>query len=316
MPQYAFSELELDRAAHWRKDAGGLLGLFESREARSLLVTASGRVLVTRSETRLLVMPVALLRDHFAYEHFSFLGTDPSAGAWFALALAPEAEAQWLAQLDAEAVDLRSAAGMLTAAEAGAAAYARALLHWQQHTRFCARCGSHVLLTASGHRALCTNAACAAEWFPRTDTAVISIVHDGSRCLLGRQPGWPERRFSTLAGFLEPGESLEQAVRREVQEEVGVAVGACHYFASQPWPFPASIMVGFVAEAPMQPVRLSDEIVEAHWWTAGELEEGIAEGRIVLSPRLSISRALIEHWCAGQLGRTARLDPPQARLPA
>jgi len=312
---YAFSELILDRAAHWRQDAPGVLGLWESRTARSLMVTESGRVLIARQESRLLTLPIELLRDHFPATRFSFLGTDPSDAPWFVLSLAPDQEAHWISQLGADAIDLRSAAGLLPAPEAGAAAYARALLHWQLNARFCARCGAHTLLTASGHRALCTNAACAAEWFPRTDAAVIMIVHDGTRCLLGRQPGWPERRYSTLAGFLEPGESMEQAVRREVFEEVGVRVGDCHYFASQPWPFPASIMVGFIAQAEQQPIRLSDEIVEAHWWTAEELESGIAEGKMQLSPRLSISRALIEHWCATQLGREARLDPPRHTTP-
>ena len=309
-PRYAFAELNLDRAAHWRQDASGLLGLFESRGALTLLLTESGRVLVARQEPRLLSLPVMLLRDHFLFEQFSFLGTDAAEAPWFALSLSAEQEQHWQSQFDAEALDLRSAASLLSAGDAGAAAYARALLHWQRNARFCARCGSNTVLSASGHRALCANAACAAEWFPRTDSAVISIVHDGERCLLGRQPGWPERRYSTLAGFLEPGESLEQAVRREVFEEVGVRVGACHYFASQPWPFPASIMVGFIAEAEHQPIRLSDEIVEAGWFTAAELETKVGSGELILSPRLSISRALIEHWCTQQLGREPKLDSP------
>lgn len=310
MSRYAFAEFELDRAAHWRQDASGVLGLFESREAKSVLLTESGRVLIARQEPRLLALPLPLLRDHFAFEQFSFLGLDREQAPWFALELSSELEQQWQSQLDAELADLRAAAALLPAPQAGTAAYARALLHWQKQTRFCARCGAKTLLSGSGHRALCTNPACAAEWFPRTDAAIITIVHDGQRCLLGRQPSWPEKRFSTLAGFLEPGESLEQAVAREVFEEVGVVVDRSHYFASQPWPFPASIMVGFIAEAKHQPVRLSDEIVEAGWFSAEELEQNVAAGDMLLSPKLSISRALIEHWCAEQLGRPARLSPP------
>ena len=129
--------------------------------------------------------------------------------------------------------------------EAGLFAYAKGLAHWQRETRYCAHCGAPLQLVASGHRAQCTNADCGRMHFPRTDAAVIMLVeHDGA-CLLGRQAGWPVGRYSTLAGFVEPGEALEDAVRREVAEEAGVVVDEVRYHSSQPWPMPASLMIGF-----------------------------------------------------------------------
>jgi len=123
-------------------------------------------------------------------------------------------------------------------------------------------------------------------------------VSDGEKILLGRQSTWPENRWSVLAGFLEPGESLEQTVIREVFEEAGVHVDRAEYAASQPWPFPASLMLGFHAYAAPQATRVGDELEQARWFSAEELREGIANGQLGISPRLSISRWLIEDWCA------------------
>ena len=159
------------------------------------------------------------------------------------------APADALTDLPPLTLDLRSAGASLPAFDAGLFAYARGLAHWQRQNRFCSACGAALAFEAGGHRARCTNPQCGIAHFPRTDPAVIMIVSDGARCLLGRGPKWPERRYSTLAGFVEPGETLEDAVRREVFEEAGVRVGECDYHSSQPWPFPASIMLGFTAHA-------------------------------------------------------------------
>jgi NAD+ diphosphatase len=136
------------------------------------------------------------------------------------------------------------------------------------------------------------------EHYPRTDPAVIMAVVDGDdRLLLGRQAAWPDGRFSTLAGFVEPGESLEQAVRREVGEEVGVEIGAVDYLGSQPWPFPSSLMLGFVAQAKTVEIDRGDgEIAEARWFTREGLRDDVRHGRVLLSPPVSIARRLIEHW--------------------
>jgi NAD+ diphosphatase len=132
--------------------------------------------------------------------------------------------------------------------------------------------------------------------FPRVDPAIIVIVGDGDRCLLGRQASWNPTRWSTLAGFVEPGESLEDAVRREVFEEAGVRVGDCAYHSSQPWPFPSSLMLGFVAQASDATIRVGAELADARWFSVGDLVDGFADGSLTLPPRLSVSRELIAHW--------------------
>ena len=137
------------------------------------------------------------------------------------------------------------------------------------------------------------NTDCATEIFPRTDPAVIVLVHDGERCLLGRQASWPEHRYSTVAGFVEPGESLEDAVRREVYEETNIRVGAVSYHSSQPWPFPSALMLGFIAEATTSTIVLNDgELEDAQWFTREQLNSDFPK----LPFRISIARRLVDHW--------------------
>ena len=145
---------------------------------------------------------------------------------------------------------------------------------------------------------VCTDPSCAQEYFPRIDPAIIVLVSDGERALLGRQASWPARRYSTIAGFLEPGESLEDAVVREVAEETGVEVSQVRYHSSQPWPFPSSVMVGFQARAePGSPVRLGGELEDARWLT----REQVRSGEVLAPPTQSISWRLIEAWLKGAI---------------
>lgn len=300
---FAFTRFPLDRAGEAREDQGWLRLRFDSRDARALLLAADGRVLIARPERQLLGLPIALLCDRFDFSQFNFLGNQGDT-AMFALTVSVEHAEQLAREFDAEPTDLRIAAADMRAEDAATAALARALSWWQTHNRFCGACGAPTLFSAGGHRALCSNAACAAQYFPRTDAAMIVLVHDGERCLLGRKPEWPEQRFSTLAGFLEPGETLEDCVRREVFEEAGVRVGACAYVANQPWPFPASLMVGFTAVAETTAIKLGAELAEARWFSAEQLHQGQADGSLRLSPRLSISRYLIERWIDTQTHST------------
>ncbi|HTH98597.1 MAG TPA: NAD(+) diphosphatase [Stellaceae bacterium] len=178
-------------------------------------------------------------------------------------------------------------------------AYARAILHWHRQHRFCNVCGSPTVSADAGHVRHCTNAECGTHHFPRTDPAVIMLVHDSDRCLLGRQAKWPKGRFSTLAGFVEPGESLEDAVAREVFEETGVRVGDVTYHSSQPWPFPASLMLGFWAEAASTEINVDEhEIETARWFEKGWLLDNRDNPDFALPPADSISRRLIEDWLA------------------
>jgi NAD+ diphosphatase len=188
-------------------------------------------------------------------------------------------------------VELRVVAGELPSDEAGLLAYARGLSIWRSRHRFCSACGARLLRERAGHVLRCSNANCAQEAFPRIDPAIIVMVSDGARALLGRQASWPPGRYSTIAGFVEPGESLEDAVVREVAEETGVAVHAIQYHSSQPWPFPASLMVGFQARcAPDAAIRgRCGELEDARWFTRAEINAGAAG----LPPSHSISYRLI-----------------------
>jgi NAD+ diphosphatase len=185
---------------------------------------------------------------------------------------------------------------LLDARDAGLAVHAISIANWHATHPRCPRCGAPTRTASAGHSRMCD--VDGSEHYPRTDPAVIMAVVDGDdRLLLGRQSAWPEGRFSTLAGFVEPGESLEQAVRREVAEEVGLEIGDVAYLGSQPWPFPASLMLGFVAHARTTEVHRHDgEIAEARWFTRDNLIDAVRRGEVLLSPPVSIARRLIEHW--------------------
>jgi NAD+ diphosphatase len=201
---------------------------------------------------------------------------------------------------------LREVGTVLDDLEAGLVVHAVSLANWHATHSHCPRCGARTRPENAGHTRRCE--ADGSEHYPRTDPAVIMlVVDDDDRLLMGRQTTWPEGRFSTLAGFVEPGESLEAAVRREVREEVGIEVDAVTYLGSQPWPFPSSLMLGFTARARGTEVTLHDgEIAEARWYTRELIAEDIATGRLLASPGISISRRLVEHWYGGPLP-----EPPE-----
>lgn len=189
--------------------------------------------------------------------------------------------------------ELRPLSASLPEREAALLAYARALSIWRVRHRFCGACGAPTVPLRAGHVLGCSNADCGQQLFPRIDPAVIVLVTDGERALLGRQASWPKDRYSTIAGFVEPGESIEDAVAREVLEETGVEVGDVSYQSSQPWPFPSSLMLGFHASAGGgEIVRRDGELEDAQWFSRTE----IAAGYPLLSPRTSISWRLIETW--------------------
>jgi len=224
---------------------------------------------------------------------------------WFAVITGPEASR------DADQGEWTPLRGVLPYLADDAVAHAPLVFHalglaeWLFVTRFCPRCGRPLEPRQSGHELACAEGH---TQFPRSDPAVIMVVTSGEpgaedeRCLLGRQSVWPEGRYSTLAGFCEPGETLEDAVRREVAEEVGVEVGEVEYFGNQPWPLPASLMVGFVARALTTDVNVDRyEIDDARWFTRAEMKDLAEAGTLVLPGGVSISRSLVEHWYGGPL---------------
>lgn len=301
------------REAHLRRDESFLAGIVSSGRARYLPVWRG--MLLFGGESGF--EPAFLSGD-------TLPGLDPEPllptflGAlhgeyYFSLAL-DAVEEEWGARLAGcgRFVDLRRALNHLNADWAHLLCYARALSHWRVHARFCGRCGAPAEAREAGHMLACTGQACATPIFPRTDPAVIVLVTNGDSCLLGRQAGWPATSMSSLAGFVEPGESLEEAVIREVEEEAGLRVARPTYFASQPWPFPASLMVGFFAEADSRDIVLKDaELESARWFTRRELADAVAEGSLRLPYGYSISHALVKDWF--ERGGEGALDAGQRR---
>jgi len=199
--------------------------------------------------------------------------------------------------------DLRQLGGRLDRREAALLALARAIMFWHARHRFCGLCGSPTRSEEAGHMRRCTDPACNTMHFPRTDPAVIMLVTEGDRALLGRSRHFPAGMYSTLAGFVEPGESLEEAVAREVREESGIEVGAVEYHSSQPWPFPANIMLGFHAEALTTEITVDlGELEDARWFERGWLLSHVDDDTFRL-PRLdSIARRLVEDWLYSRTG--------------
>ena len=209
----------------------------------------------------------------------------------FAVPFSADAEAPF-AELG-EFQELRYLGTVLPADEANLVAHARALVLWHASQVFCGVCGAAARSEAAGNSRVCINDTCRREIFPRVDPAIIVLVENGETCLLGRQLNWPEGRYSTIAGFVEPGESLEDAVRREVFEETNIRVGRVSYHSSQPWPFPSSLMLGFTAEARSADIVLNDgELEDARWFTREQLLSGTPK----LPFRISIARRLVDHW--------------------
>jgi NAD+ diphosphatase len=288
----------LDRAAHRRADVEWLQEQL-SKSAHFIFVWRECNLFGASPDKRPLFLeaPVpAIPLDPI------FLGIRPKGGSLFAADLsARPTEDDALTSLAltkdrARFIPLRQFDGPLSAEDRALLFYSRSLTHWQREQRFCNRCGSPTWPEEAGHVMACTNPNCAAKHFPRTDPATIMLVHDGDHCLLGRQPSWPEGMYSTLAGFVEPGESLEEAVFREVKEESGVSVKNIHYFGSQPWPFPQSLMLGFLAEAATKEISRGVELEDVRWFHLSEARELLRKlaGRF---PHLdTIARRLIRHW--------------------
>jgi NAD+ diphosphatase len=297
-----FTSIPLDRRAEHRDDADWLESARNAPETRFVPMWRS-RCLFQDSDggpQPVLLAPADLagLADGRCA---TLLGRD-DRHAWFALSLDDgQREHLLAARPGATFRDLRGAID-LDDRHAGVLAYARALLYWQYRNAHCGSCGAPNRLESAGHRLVCERAGCGRESFPRIDPAIIVLVTHGDACLLGHNPRWPERRYSTLAGYVEPGESLEDAVAREVFEEARVRLADVHYLSSQPWPFPSSLMCGYRAAAIDRDCAPTDELESLLWLNAAELRAAIRDDRVRLPPPLSIAFRLIAEWYAEQCG--------------
>ncbi len=200
------------------------------------------------------------------------------------------------ARLPGRFVELKAVGALLDATEASVLAHARAIVHFHRSHRHCGVCGHPTGSVALGGSRRCADPTCGLEVFPRTDPAVIVLLTRGARCLLARQSWWRPGQYATVAGFVEAGESLEDAVVREVREETGLEVTRLDYHSSQPWPFPSSIMIGFTARVTGTVALDPDELEDARWFTRPQLRGAVAAGEVRLPPRVSISRRLIRDW--------------------
>ncbi|UER54993.1 NAD(+) diphosphatase [Kineosporiaceae bacterium SCSIO 59966] len=285
----ALGRAATDRAALLRSDPG-LIDRLLADPATRVLRVGHGRTPVRERDGGLaldLVGPGDVPDDALRV----FLGRDADGTGYLAVRAEPGPD--W--------VGLRRLGAVLDDAQVGLLTEAVALLGWHETHTHCPRCGAPTEPAEGGWSRRCPDDG--TDHYPRTDPAVIMAVVDADdRILLGRSPAWPEHRYSTLAGFVEPGESLEAAVRREVAEEVGVVVGDVEYLGSQPWPFPASLMIGFRAVATDPTVRVDGvEIADARWFDRAGLRDAVQAGQVVLPSGISIARRLVEHWYGSEL---------------
>ncbi len=303
-----FTGMPLDRAPSERKDPEIIRRLLADPQSRTLSAGRDGVLIDDGDHPALRRSPLgtgAGASTGANGDEAILLGVEADGRALFAADLEPgdpgpvDPEPGFAADRDRPAglVSLREAGAIMSPAEGGLAAYVVALLNWHRRHRFCANCGARTAIVEAGYARHCP--ACGATHFPRTDPVVIMTVEHDGRLLLGRRAGWPAGRLSVLAGFISPGESAEEAVVREVQEESGIVSRDPAFVASQPWPFPASLMLGFHALSDGgEPEARDGELDEVHWLTLGEVRAALAEAHpdFKLPPSVSIARFLIDRW--------------------
>ena len=291
---YAFVDAPLERADAMRDDADALARLWP--QARIIVLDQDGSAYAD-AQQQLLPLTGAAIGGGPGTAIFLGLRGEQ---AWFSV------DAATVAVTAPTRIDLRQAAVSWPVADATAFSFARGMSYWHSRNRYCGVCGGQVQFQRGGFVGRCQQ--CATEHYPRVDPAVIVAVENRGRLLLGRQPNWAPRRYSVLAGFVEPGESLEQTVVREVFEESRVRVRACQYLGTQPWPFPGALMVGFSAQAEDDEPQVDGELEDARWASRDEVAAAMARDQhddgagMRLPPPISISRSLIEHWYRRQQG--------------
>jgi NAD+ diphosphatase len=292
-----FTAVRLNREVELRDDAQWVTRTLANPDTRLVPLWRSRSLLERIDDGQIAIyLSPSQLAEPDRIQPPTLLGNDGER-EYFAVSVTDSQKDSILEQFPrARFADLRRASIYMAAKHAGILAYAKAMHYWQHRHAFCGVCGNPNLLRSAGHRMVCSNEECSRESFPRIDPAIIVLVTNKDACLLGRNAKWPPKQFSTLAGFVEPGESLEDAVVREVFEEVQVQLQDIRYVSSQPWPFPASAMCGFYAEAIDRSCGTSDEVEEARWFTVNSLTQAVLKDEIRLSPPVSIAFRLLADW--------------------
>jgi NAD+ diphosphatase len=300
MAVLTFSGMTLDRAVVERLDPAWVAARLKDPVSQAVAASNDGVLVSTDPPVSLLRIPVPTPSTHAAAEAWPvMLGLEEDV-ALFAVDLDLQpSDARRRISEGGRIATLREAGRVLEPSEAALAAYLVGLLNWHRRHRFCPACGATLLVTDGGFSRTC--ARCGAQHFPRTDPAVIVLVEHDGHALLGRQSGWPQGQYSVLAGFVGPGESLEEAVVREVKEESGIIAQEPRFVASQPWPFPSSVMLGFEARSDGgEPAPGDGELEDVRWFDREEVGAALS-GRsadLVIPPGISISHFLIERWFA------------------
>ena len=285
-----FGDNNINRQANLRKDHKWVLKQLKSNQTVVIPVINS-QVLIKNSDPPQIVNFKTNQFPDAKFEDFILLG-EFNGQTYFTIALK-----NFNLQEDTELYDLKKVASLLDRSSAGLLAFATGIVHWHETHLFCGKCGSETIVKEAGHQRTCKNESCQSKIFPRTDPAIITLVLNKDACLLGRNDRWPKGVYSTLAGFVEPGESLEEAVKREVMEEAGVIIKETQYHSSQPWPFPSSIMLGFISIAENRELNINyDELEDARWFSKTELLDMIEKKTVCLPNKFSIAYRLITEW--------------------
>lgn len=283
-----FAGAFIDRLGHKRQDRGWLNNLIKSPDARFTPVW-NHKCLVDGDPPSITLFKRSVVKSVMSNNESIFLGM---YGKYPIFTFPLTTDKTNLSE-QGSFHELRYLGGLLPAEEANLVAHAIALIKWHQSQKFCSLCGSVTQPDSGGNTQYCTSSKCGKIIFPSVDPAIIVLVSHRNKALLGRQASWPQHQYSTVAGFVEPGESLEDAVKREVFEETNIKVGKVRYHSSQPWPFPASLMLGFTAEALSNEIILKDgELEDARWFSREECRSPFPK----LPFRISIARQLINSW--------------------
>lgn len=287
---------DLDRATDRRTDDAHFRELVVD-PASGLVPFWGDQCLVTgESDIRPVVLPAGAVTDGIVDpETITLLGFQDRAPRFTGSLTADLATVASISPC--RAADLRSISPQLRPADAALLGYAKAMLHWHHCHRFCGVCGAPTRSHRAGHVRICSGSGCEQWHFPRTDPAIIVAVTREEHCLLGRQASWPPKRYSVIAGFVEPGESVEQAAVREIREETGLRAEQLRYHSSQPWPFPGSLMLGYTASTrDVTIVRHDGELQDAGWYSRNDIRRGLRDGDLRLPPAISIAFRLVEDW--------------------
>lgn len=309
MKKNSFSTHFLDRASAKREDTLWITSQLENYTIGIIPIWNSKILFISNRKQEPVFLNLQDFKGSFAIqESFIFLGLMDNK-PYFAIEIDSQEFASHLCdKRNGEFLDLRQMAPLLTYQDCALLALARFMTNWHSRNRFCGKCGNITRNSNAGNSLTCTNNQCKHTLFPSMDPAIIVLVASGKKCLLGSQQGWPDGMYSTIAGFVEPGESIEDAVFREVEEETGILVDEVEYQSSQPWLFPSSLMLGFTAKAESKKIIIAkSELDDARWFSREEIQDNLDKGLMKLPSKVSIAYNLIKTWYDN--GNVGKLDP-------